>query len=197
MGNNTIPRKTVPREFFSLTEVDEETGPQTMSISFENRGVATIMFLEKVTAGISFNDSTIPRDYEETLTLEISRVESLTPGTFVPVANLNLGSQVSNAVRAGFPANFSGLSRLWVSKHPSGELDLNFQGWIVVPPGNNILLSITDNRAPGRVGIVAVTVIWSEVEMFGPVRNDNNHPRLKGKVYDGQRVYMPTVRRES
>ena len=176
MGNSTMPR-----EFYSLVEVDEETGPQTMSISFENLSDGTTMFLEKVAAGISFSNSTMARDYEETLTLDISRVNSVTPGTFVPVANLNLGSQVSSRIRVGFPSNFSGLSARWVSKHPSGELDLEFNGRIIVPPGNNLLVSITDNRAPGRIGSVAVTVVWSEVQVFDPVRRDNCHSRSSEK----------------
>lgn len=166
-----------------------------MSISFENLSEGTTMFLERIAAGISFTDSTIPRDYEETLTLNISRVENLTPGTFVPVRNLNLGSQVRNTIRAGFPAGFSGLFPLWASKHPSGELDLDFQGRIIVPPGINLLVSITDNRAPQRVGSVAVTVIWSEAQVRGPERDGNCHPRAR-KIYDGQRVYMPSARRE-
>ncbi len=158
MGNETLNR-----EFFSVVRVEGTSGQNQLRIALENLVEnPKTMRLERVAAGISFFNSTMVRDYEETLTIDISRVNSVTPGLILPTANLNLGSTTSTTLRVSLPSDYSGLSSRSFTKHPTGECSLEFKGQIIVPPGNNLLVSIVDNREPGRVGTLAVTIIWSE-----------------------------------
>jgi hypothetical protein len=154
----------VQKEFFSAVRVESTSGQNPLQLAFENLVDNTkTMYLERVAVGISFQNPTMARDYEETLTVDISRINSVTPGLILPVANLNFGSQASTSLRVSLPSNVSGLAARSFTKHPTGECNLEFQGRIIVPPGNNLLVSIIDNRAPGRIGTLAATVIWSEV----------------------------------
>lgn len=95
MGN-----QTGTKDFFSVVRVEGTSGQNTLRLALENLENNTkTMYLERVAVGISLFDSTIPRDYEETLTVDISRVNNVTPGLILPTANLNLGSQTTTTLR--------------------------------------------------------------------------------------------------
>lgn len=149
---------------FSVVFAIRTSGATTEHIAFENAsGNTRTMYLENVSIGVSIDDATVPRDYEETLTVDISRAASITPGLTLTPVNRNLGSAADSTLLVSNIDTFGALSSLAVTKHPTGECSLSFQGQIIVPPGNILLVSASDNLAPGRTGTLAITVTWLEL----------------------------------
>lgn len=149
---------------FSVVESFQTSGSNVENIAFENPPNNTrTMYLENVSVGISIDQETIPRDYEETLTVDISRVANVTTGLIRTPINLNLGSSVASTLTVSNTSTFSGLSALSVTRHPTGECSLNFSGQIIVPPGQILLVSYSDNRTPARLGTLTATVTWFEL----------------------------------
>ena len=158
-----MDKERLKPEFFSVAEIVRNSGSNTFQLVFENpANNKKTMFLERVMAGLSLDGATIPYTYDQTLTVAVGQTNNVTVGVIVPTKNLNFGSPVNTTLNVGLPTSFSGLVARSITKHPSGECNLDFQGRIIVPPGTNLLVTIVDNRAPGRIGSLAVTVIWSE-----------------------------------
>lgn len=149
---------------FSVVDSLQTSGSNIEHIAFENPpNNGRTMYLENVSVGISIDQETIPRDYEETLTVDISRAVNVTTGPVRTPINLNLGSSDASTLTVSNTSTFSGLSALSLTKHPTGECSLNFAGQIIVPPGQILLVSYSDNRADGRIGTLTATVTWFEL----------------------------------
>ena len=150
-------------EMFSVVRVFSLPQTNPLQIAFENPvGNSKTMYLENVAAGVMLDNPTLPQNAEANLAVDISRVNSVTPGAVLTAANLNLGSQEPSTLRISLPANYSGVGALSVTRHPTGEFNLDFEGRIVVPPGRNLLITVSPNSSPVRGGTVSVTVLWYE-----------------------------------
>lgn len=133
---------------------------QEFFLAFRNPGPKT-MYLNRVSGGVQLEPA-LARGYHETIHVAILS-GSVTGGAPVFSVNYNLGSPITSTILVTLNPTVQQQTRLSVTRHPTGEFLLDFNGQIIVPPGFTLIVQIAGNLGEG-VGRISYTVTWYELD---------------------------------
>lgn len=149
-----------------------------LAITFENPMANNkVMYLDKVTAGLFVNQVTGTRiGNEEGLQLTITEQPSLELiiDTLTPLNN-RIGSPNTSTIIARTVGAVSLSNARFTANYPSGEIKQEFEGQIILPPGNNLLVFIEPSADNINNALLDATVSWWEL----PTKEDKKN---KGKT---------------
>lgn len=151
-------------QLFSVTRTISGRGRGFVNTAFQNPpGNTKTMHLESVLAGIGFQTPTIPRTYEEALSVSIAEANVTAEGTVIP-ENRNFGStNASSLIVSLNPTINSTSSETLITWYPTGEVSLNLRGQVIVPPGHAVLVTIGTNLGDETDGFLYQTITWLEI----------------------------------
>ena len=133
----------------------------SLRLVLENPATNTkLIFIDSFSGGIVIDQVTMPRSYQETLSVRFIEVTN-PAGTIVTPINRKLGSTTISTIIARQPGGGVVSNGLHLSNHPTGEFQLSFRGQIIVPPGHNILVAV--NTSSENIGILSTTLTWFEL----------------------------------
>ena len=133
----------------------------SLRLVLENPATNTkLIFIDSFSGGIVIDQVTMPRSYQETLSVRFIEVTN-PAGTIVTPINRKLGSTTISTIIARQPGGGVVSNGLHLSNHPTGEFQLSFRGQIIVPPGRNILVAV--NTTSENIGILSTTLTWFEL----------------------------------
>lgn len=136
-----------------------------INIAFKNPvGNTKTMYLENILGGISIIDpADTARKYVDTITVLIEEITSPNFDIQVTPVNCNLGSLNTSTIIVSKNFEPTTIKTLSETRHPTGEVFLNFLGQIIVPPGHNLLIQVHANLVPGFKDEMSTTVTWFEL----------------------------------
>lgn len=133
----------------------------SLRLVLENPATNTkLIFIDSFSGGIVIDQVTMPRSYQETLSVRFIEVTN-PAGTIVTPINRKLGSTTISTIIARQPGGGVVSNGIHLSNHPTGEFQLSFRGQIIVPPGRNILVAV--NTTSENIGILSTTLTWFEL----------------------------------
>jgi hypothetical protein len=161
---STIPNASAYAQAGLLFGISQEDlispGDQEFTVAFNNPG-PRVMYLNTVSGGVQLEPA-LQRGYHETLHVTVSS-GNVTGGAEVFSVNYNVGSPITSTVLVTLNPVIQSEVRLSVTRHPTGEFWLNFNGQIVVPPGFTLIVRIEGNLGEG-VDNISYTVTWYELD---------------------------------
>ncbi|HHW12701.1 MAG TPA: hypothetical protein GXX33_06845 [Firmicutes bacterium] len=154
---------------FSVTDsIVLPTGGPFIALTFENPATnGQVMYLEQVAAGIFVNEVTGERvGNEQTIDLLVAQIPQVrdVDETLTPVNNLSGSPRTSTLLVRTVddfdlgPVHFSNI-------YPSGEIEQNFRGRIILPPGHILLVLIVNRASNITNALLAVTITWWELPL--------------------------------
>lgn len=155
-----------------------------VAFTFENPAANDqVMYLEQVSAGIFINDVVGVRvNNEETLELTVAQTHQVqdVDETLTPVNNL-VGSPNTSTLLVRTVNDFSLGPVHFVSIYPGGELNQDFRGRIILPPGYNLLIFVSAPAMNISTGRITATVTWWELPVGKKDRKRKPVPQGEGE----------------
>ncbi|HEY8392531.1 MAG TPA: hypothetical protein VIL83_07380 [Capillibacterium sp.] len=141
---------------------------QFLAFTFENpANNDQVMYLEEVTAGIWVNEVAGTRvSNEETIELVVAGTPQVqdVDETLTPVNNL-VGSPRVSTLLVRTVNDFTLGSVLFGSIYPGGELNQEFRGRIILPPGQILLIYVINRANNITNALLTATVTWRELPL--------------------------------
>lgn len=134
-------------------------GNQQFVLAFHNPGPKT-MYLNTVSGGVQLPPALL-RGYHETIHVTVSS-GSVIGGAQVNSVNYKIGSPVTSTIQVTLNPTIQSENRLSITRLPTGEFWLDFNGQIIVPPGSTLIVKLEGNLGEG-VGNISYTVTWYEL----------------------------------
>ena len=155
-----------------------------LAFTFENPVTNDkVMYLEQVSAGIFMNEVIGTRvSNEETLELTVAQTPQVqdVDETLTPVNNL-VGSPNTSTLLVRTVNDFSLGPVHFVSIYPGGELNQDFRGRIILPPGYNLLIFVSAPAMNISTGRITATVTWWELPVGKKDRKRKPVPQGEGE----------------
>ncbi|MGE5606195.1 MAG: hypothetical protein ACM3YE_10965, partial [Bacteroidota bacterium] len=156
--SSTLPNASAYCQVEQLFCITSDVRGENLRLVLENPATNTkTIFIDSFSGGIFIDQVTMPRSYQETLSVRFIEVTN-PAGTIVAPINRKLGSSIISTVIARQPGGGVASNGLHLSNHPTGEFELSFRGQIIIPPGHNILIAV--NLSSANIGILSTTLTW-------------------------------------
>ena len=155
-----------------------------VAFTFENPAANDqVMYLEQVSAGIFVNDVVGVRvNNEETLNLVVEQTPQVqeVDETLTPVNNL-VGSPNTSTLLVRTVNDWSVGPVHFTSIYPGGELNQDFRGRIILPPGHILLISVSAPAMNISTGFITATVTRWELPVGKKDRKRKPTPQVEGE----------------